>query len=192
VDERRPRRVGRQPLDEPRGEGVHLRHLARLRAVPALGPAAHLPPDEPGRLPQPDEPVRLDVDGVEVGERVHQRAARAPARRGPAVEFGRLLRADDEAAPALHEVEGRADDRGVPAEHERARREPVDRVDGLQDVELARHVVRARRHGAERRPAHHELLSAEAQQVSQVRVSARELLDRHRRRRVEAFAQRGA
>ena len=44
-----------------------------------------------------------------------------------------------------------------------------------QPAELARHVVRRRRHRAERRPAHDELGVAEAHEVGQVRVAAGKL-----------------
>ena len=47
----------------------------------------------------------------------------------------------------------------------------------LEDVELARHVVRARRDGPERRPPQDGLPVARAQQIGQVGVPGRELLD---------------
>ena len=45
---------------------------------------------------------------------------------------------------------------------------------------FARHVVCPGRHRPKRRTAHHELLIAEAQQVSQIRVATGKLLDGHR------------
>jgi len=53
---------------------------------------------------------------------------------------------------------------------------------GLQHAALARHVVRARRDRSERRTPQHELDGAEAQQIRQIRMTAGELLDPHRRR----------
>src|SRR6185436_13912730 len=63
------------------------------------------------------------------------------------------------------------------------------RVDGGEDAALARHVVRARRDGAEGRAAQHELFVAEADLVRQVRVAAAELLDFHRAADAELLAQ---
>jgi hypothetical protein len=56
-------------------------------------------------------------------------------------------RAHDEAAPALHRVEHRADDVEIVAQQVRPRRQREDAVHRGQPAELARHVVRGRRHG---------------------------------------------
>ena len=68
-------------------------------------------------------------------------------------ERRRLVGAHDEAAPPLHRVEHRPDDVEVLAEQVRPRCEREDAMHRRQPAELARHVVRGRRHRAERRPA---------------------------------------
>ena len=104
----------------------------------------------------------------------------AALRRRRAAGFGerrRLLGADDEPSPAFHRVEHRSDDVEVFAEQIRPRRERKDAVHRRQPAELARHVVRRRRHRSERRPPHDDLDVAEPHQVGEVRVAAGELRD---------------
>ena len=71
-------RVSRNPLEQPGGEGVHLRQLLELRSDPPLVPAADLAIDEAGRLAERGERTVRDVDIVEIGQRIDQRFADAP------------------------------------------------------------------------------------------------------------------
>ena len=109
----------------------------------------------------------------------------ADARRHRALSFNRrrLLVADDDAVPALHDVEHRADDRGSSHESRDARREREDRMHRREPAELARHVVRGRRHRPERRTPNDDLDIAEAKQVGEVRVAAGKLRHLHGSRR---------
>ena len=185
VHDRRRRRVGGQMLAQPVGERVHLRQRRRARSVPALGPPAHLALDEAGRLAEGAETLRVNVDRVQIRQRIDHRLADAPPRRGVR-ERRRLFGAHHQAAPALHRVEHRPDDLEVFAEQVRPRREGKDAVHRGEPAELARHVVRGRRHRAERRPADDEVHVAEADEIGQVRVAAGKLRDVRLARHVQA------
>ena len=105
VHDRRPRGIRRQMRRQPRRERNPCPACRRLRAMPALGPAADLTLDEAGRFTQ-----------VRSGRarrrrwRGDRRACRSsPRSRGAARradrQRGRLLGADHDAAPPLHHVE---------------------------------------------------------------------------------------
>ena len=122
---------------------------------------------------------------MQIGERIDERGADGVADLGTIADGGRLLVPDDDAAPALHDVEDRSDERRIVAERVGSRRERIHRMDRRQPPELARHVVRRRRHRTKRRTPQHELGLAEADQVGQVGVPARKLFDRERLCEVE-------
>ncbi len=117
---------------------------------------------------------------MQVRQRVHEREPRAAPALGVSIELGRHPGAHHQTVPALHDEERGADQRRVLAQRERARRERKRPPQDREHPVLARHVVRTARQGAVRRPAQHELARAEAQQVGEVRVAARELQDLER------------
>ncbi len=102
------------------------------------------------------------------------------ADRGTIADGGRLLVPNDDAVPALHEIEDRSDDRPIVAERVGTWRQWVHRMDRRQPPEFARHVMRRRRDRTERWTPQHELALAEADQIGQVGVPTRKLLDRER------------
>ena len=75
----------------------------------------------------------------------------------------------------------------VLAEQVRPRRQREDAVHRREPAELARHVVRGRRHRAERRAADDDVDVAEAHEIGQVRVAAGKLRDLRLARHVEAW-----
>jgi hypothetical protein len=89
----------------------------------------------------------------------------------------RHRRADDLTAPALHHEEVGAEDGGVVTEEVGARGAVEVTPESGEDLELAPHVVRARGDLTHRRPAQHQLVRADAEQIGQVRRSVRELED---------------
>jgi hypothetical protein len=141
--------------------------------------------DEAGRLPQARQAVRDDIHRVQIRQRRHERGA-DPTAGGWIGDGGGFLGADDDAAPAFHRVEHRPDDAGVFAEQVRSWRQRKHPMHGREPAELARHVVRRRRHRAERRTADDDLGVAEANEVGEVRVAAGELRDLGLARHIES------
>jgi hypothetical protein len=117
------------------------------------------------------------VDG---GQVVDGRAGDLAHHSGRQVERGWRLPAQDDAAPPLHHIEGRADHRLIVAVEQRARGLGVDWMQGAQHAVFAPHVVRRFDGGAEGRPAQHQFLIAQAQQVGEIGEAAGEL--RHHER----------
>ncbi len=69
---------------------------------------------------------------------------------------------------------------GILAIEQRARRLGIDLFQPAQDAVLTPHIVRALDIRPKRRSAQHQFLLAQTQEVCQVGVSARELLNRQR------------
>ena len=96
---------------------------------------------------------------------------------------GKIL-IQDQAPPPFHDVERRADDGSVLTQNVGLGRQRKARVESLEDVELARHVVGPRRDGPEWRPPEHGFPIPRAKQIRQVGVAGRELFD-HELSRIE-------
>jgi antitoxin VapB len=124
----------------------------------------------------------LVVEGVERRQVVDERLGGASREVRRDLETLRELAAQDDSAPALHDVERRAQDVLVFAVEERTRRRRVDPMELVEDPELAAHVVGRLHPVAERRAPQHQLPggmggTTKAQEVSQVGEAAWELLD---------------
>src|SRR5262249_20466857 len=93
---------------------------------------------------------------------------------------GRQCLTQNDPADPAHHVKLGADYGLVLAVRDRLRGKRVDGMQARQDAILAPHVVRALDFAAERRPAQPLLLRTLAQQVREIRVTARKLLDAER------------
>src|SRR5574342_1178174 len=144
--------LGRQVSREPGGDGLDLRYLVRSGAGIALGPARHLAPHVPLRLPRRGETGARQVDAVQLGEVVDERRRGGPQETGGQARCRRVA-PQHHAADALHEVEARPDERLVLAEDDGPRRSRVHALDRREDRELAPHVVGALHPRPEGRPA---------------------------------------
>jgi hypothetical protein len=135
----RRRRRGRHVVDEPADDLGRRGDVLRARALPAVGPALHLPLEVAFGLAERLEARRCRVDGVEGGERVDDGLGELPVGDGirPAAERGRDFAPDHRTAPALHHEERRADDRAVVAVDEGARRLGEGAVEDGEDAILA-------------------------------------------------------
>jgi hypothetical protein len=158
-------------LLEPIDHGVRRRHVLRLGALPAAGPALHLPGEESVGLAEVLEADGGVVDGMEIGERVDQYLRQLAGLLGiaPAAEAFRHLavppprggaptgeRDADQRAPRVHVGAGAG-----------GSRETAPTARGTHVPCRARPPV-----VAVRRPAQHVLGSGIAQQIGQVRVIA--------------------
>jgi hypothetical protein len=128
----------------------------------------------------------LGIGGVEIRKRVDHQLRQLAIGDGvlACAELGRDGAPHHDAAPTLHHEKGSPDALWVVAEQEGPRREGKDPVQDGEDPVLTGHVVRAGRDGAERRTTQHildrPLPLAVAEQIGEVRVTARELLHRER------------
>jgi hypothetical protein len=152
-----------------------VRNVVGLRLRVAIAPALHLALDIADGFAEVAESRRGVVDRVEIDERVHEQVAQAAS--GGGVDACRQLLAQDDAAPAFHQIERRTEDVGLVAVGDHARRAIEHRRELREDRDLATHVVRGFHLAAERRPPQHVLAIAVMDEVRQVRVTARELLD---------------
>ncbi len=163
---------------EPRGDAVDVLDVVGPGPGVALRPTGDLALDVAGGLSQIAQAGGFVVEPVKRREVVDQRLVQAAHLIRRERETGRQVLAQDHAADPPHDVEVRAEHAVVLAERERLRRERIHGVEPGQDAVLPTHVVRALHLAAERRAAQHVLALAGAQQIRQVRVPARELLDR--------------
>src|SRR5262245_23254222 len=106
------------------------------------------------------------INKVQVSQRVDHRFTDIAAGAGIILKTVRLVGAHYHSMTAFHQIKDRTDDAWVFAEHVRLRRQRKDRMQRLQDATLAGHVMGPRWHRTKRRPAHHKLLMAEAEQIS--------------------------
>jgi len=117
------------------------------------------------------------VERVQLGHGVDQREGDAATDVAMAAHRRRHLGADDLPAPALHDEEVGAEHRVIVAEEIGAGRAVETPPEPREHLELALHVVRARRDLPHRRPSQHQLVRAHAQQIGQVRGTVRKLED---------------
>ena len=82
VDDCGTLRIRREHGGEPVRQAIHLLNLARLRSLPALRPSADLPLHEACGFAQVQEPRTNQIDGMQIGERIHERTADGVADRG--------------------------------------------------------------------------------------------------------------
>jgi predicted ATPase/DNA-binding SARP family transcriptional activator len=144
------------------------RQLARGVDLPEPRPPAQLALEVAGRLAQGLEAARAPVDGVQLGQRVHELEAEAAAL-GRRVEVRRQRLADDRPDDLLHDVERRADHAVVLAHREDPwNAHAAPRQAGL-DARLADHVVRGGRQRGRGRAAHDDAGPVALDEVGQVR-----------------------
>jgi hypothetical protein len=180
VQQRRRRRlgpVGLEPADQLRRRS----QLRGLRALVAVGPAAHLALEEALGPAERFETDAGGIDGVEVCERVDHDLGELAVRlrvAAPAEHLGHVAAYHDTVAP-LHHQEVSADHLGIVAEQVGAWGLWESAPQPRERAVLAPHVVRALGDRPQRRPAQHVLALgrafAEREQVGEVRVAAAEL-----------------
>src|ERR1043166_333954 len=119
----------------------------------------------------------LDVDRVQLHHAIDKRAADAAPIIFVRCDFRRYLFTEYDASPALHQKEWRADHARIVAHQVTFRRRRKVGMTGLEDARLTNHVVSLWSDWSERGPAEYVFAPADAQQVRQVRMTARKLLD---------------
>ena len=164
----------RQAVHQPADQAGHFGDLFDFGALPTVGPAAHLPLQEARRLAQK---YAIGIHLVESGQAIHEALADAAAEIRRRAVIRRHIAPQHDAVAAFHDEENRADDVRVLAQQEHLRSRLEHRMHRAQDAIFPRHVVGFGRHRTERRPAQDILASTGLQQVSQVGVAARKLLD---------------
>ena len=115
---------------------------------------------------------------MQLRQAVDETLARLAREGTVACEFGRDVAAKHDSMAALHQIERRTDHRRIFAKQIDPRRRGKHGVHRFEHVEFPSHVMRFRRHRAERRPAQHVLAIAGVHQIREVRMPAGELLDR--------------
>ena len=164
---------------QPGGDGVHRGDLVGDGGGVAPGPALDLPAHVALGVPERAQPGRVDVERVQLGEGVGGRLRQPPREGRVDLQTRGEATAQHDAADALHQIEPGPEDRFIVAQQQRPRHPRVHRRELAEDRKLAVHVVCRLDLRAERRPAQHQLVLADLQEIGEIRVTARELLDLH-------------
>ena len=114
---------------------------------------------------------------MQVGHGIDHGEAESPAGVAMGAHRRGKRAADDLAAAPLHHEERRAEHGGIVAEEIGAGRPVEPLPEAREHLVLALHVVGARGELAHGRPPQHQLARAHAQEVREVGVTVRELLD---------------
>ena len=159
------------------GRGQFLQQCRQILAwfglvgLPLLGPAPHLPRQEPVGSAELGQPHAVRLDSVQRHERVHQLVAGAARElRG---EFrDRFRTVEDDAVDEGHEIEAGSEHGLVGAQRDRARHRYGGRPERAHHGVLAHHVVSGGQHVRQRRPAQRPSGRAVGDPVGQVRLAA--------------------
>ena len=128
----------------------------------------------------------VDIDGVQIRERVDERQPDALSHVRVVLDLRRLFVPHDDTVPAFHDVEDRADDLRVVAEQVDPWGERIRGMDRREPAKLSRHVVSSRRDRSERGTPDHQIGRPKSDVIREVRMAPRELIDLHGQRQVEA------
>ena len=170
---------------EPGHHRLSVRDVRRAGPAIALGPSGDLSRDVAGPPAEGGQAGGVDIDGMQIGQRVDRCDAEAPRGVGAQTQLRRDIPAQDETLDALHDIEVTAQDRLVLAVGHHPRDERESRGEGCLQVVLAPHVVGTFGLGADRRSAQHEVAAGGKggrggipQEVGEVRRTATELPNR--------------
>ena len=165
-----------QAVGQPRRQPRDFWSFGCARPLVAIDPAGDLALHVAFGMSDGVETGRAPVERVQLHQHSNQRFGDGPMKVGIRLPIQREILIQHQAAAALHHVELCADHLHVLAQDKWLWSEWEARVEALEDVELARHVVRPWRHRTERRPPQHRLPVARAEQIRQVGVAGWELL----------------
>src|SRR5262249_25599416 len=124
-----------------------------------------------------DQPAGINIDGVQLRQRVDHCFAYAPAQSQVLAYLGWSVASDDQPTPALHQVKGRANDACILAQEVWPGGKVKYRVYRREQPVLAGHVVCCRSNRSERRPAEDKFVRSVPNQVGEIGMASGELLD---------------
>lgn len=176
VDQRRCAGRG-NGFRKPCHDAIHFGARLGAGAIPSISPAVDLALDESFGFAERSEAVLFDIDRMHLDYAVDECPADARGAIFVARDFGRNAGAENDAPAALHQKEWRADDVRVFADQVDFGRGREVRMNGLQDLRFAHHIVSFGGNGTERGSAENVFAARDDKVVGEVGVAAGELFD---------------
>src|SRR6185369_12029366 len=169
--------LGWNALGQPFNHTIDCFELACFRALPSFGPAFYLPRDKSHGFADVHQTRRININRMKLGQRVDHSLTHSPAKIKIVADLFGDIPADNQTSSAFHKIKRDTDYGRVFAKQVRTRRARKQRMHSRKQPKFARHVVSRWGDGSKWRPPQNKLVPAKPNQIRQIRMPARKLLD---------------